>query len=184
MTVKSTVIETYKGIFFDTKDPQPDMVHINDIAHALGNLCRYSGHCSEFYSVAEHSVLTTQLAQHETDDTRLHLLCLLHDAPEAYLVDIPRPVKHQLTGYQTLESRVMWQIYLHFKINPPNEEERIFIKRMDNIALHTEAKELMISGGDNWGVPEQAHETIELPGPWAPRVAAIRWKRMFERLYV
>ena len=185
MIVNSTTIETYTGRFFDVANPQAKDVCIDDIAHALGNLCRYGGHCKEFYSVAEHSLLTAQIAAviDSLTSIRLLLLCLLHDAAEAYLVDVPRPVKIQLAEYIGIEAKVMAVIYEHLGIViPPTPYEKKFVKRMDNIALHTEAKYLMPSQGINWGIPEQAHEYIVLDKTHTSIEASLVWKRQLERL--
>ena len=182
MTVNSTTIETFTGRFFDVANPQVKDVCIDDIAHALGNLCRYGGHCKEFYSVAEHSILTTQIAAtiDPSNSIRLLLLCLLHDAAEAYLIDVPRPVKIQLPAYNAIEEKVMKVIYEHFDMEPPTNEEKTFVKRMDNIALHTEAKYLMPSQGLNWRITEQAYER-EITTPLRPKSASNFWKSIVEK---
>lgn len=79
-------------------DPRPEDIYIEDIAHALAHQCRYGGHCQRFYSVAEHSILVSRLVPKE------HALAgLLHDASEAYCVDVPAPLKRQLVGYKEIE---------------------------------------------------------------------------------
>ena len=98
-------METFTGRKFWPMDPTPDEVHIEDIAHALSMQCRYAGHCLRFYSVAEHSVLMAWwLYRHAGPATALQ--GLLHDASEAYLVDVPRPVKPYLTNYKAVEAKV------------------------------------------------------------------------------
>lgn len=185
MTVNLTTIETYTGRFFDVANPQAKDVCIDDIAHALGNLCRYGGHCKEFYSVAEHSRFTTTLAQIETTNIRMHKLCILHDAAEAYLIDVPRPVKAQLPAYEAIEKKAMSAIYEHFSLTPPTDEEKRFIKRMDNIALHTEAKHLMPSQGLNWGIPEQADTSFSFSF-WmniSPKESSFQYKQTVEDIW-
>jgi len=99
---KGDWMQTYTGRQFWPLDPRADEVHIEDIAHALSMQCRYAGHCKRFYSVAEHSV---HLARHVSPANALW--ALLHDASEAYLVDVPRPVKPYLAGYKDAEAKVM-----------------------------------------------------------------------------
>ena len=99
---KGDWLQTYSGRQFWPLDPRAEEVFIEDIAHALSMQCRYAGHCLRFYSVAEHSVL---LARHVSPENRLW--ALLHDASEAYLVDVPRPVKPFLPGYKQAENAVM-----------------------------------------------------------------------------
>jgi 5'-deoxynucleotidase YfbR-like HD superfamily hydrolase len=82
-------IQTYQGGCFEPFNPHPDQIHIRDIAHALALTCRFTGHCLDFYSVAQHSVMVSQIVSHK------HALAgLLHDASEAYLTDVASPIKH------------------------------------------------------------------------------------------
>lgn len=106
---KGDWLQTYSGRQFWPLDPRADEVFIEDVAHALSMQCRYAGHCLRFYSVAEHSVL---LARHVSPESRLW--ALLHDASEAYLVDVPRPVKPFLPGYKQAENSVMAAICERF----------------------------------------------------------------------
>ena len=99
-------MQTATGRKFWPLSPRADEVFIEDIAHSLSLQCRYAGHCLRFYSVAEHSVL---IARHLAAKyaPEVALWGLLHDASEAYLVDVPRPVKPYLTGYKDAEAKVM-----------------------------------------------------------------------------
>ena len=91
-------IETYSGKQFYLDGTDTDSIVIEDIAHALANLCRYNGHTNRFYSVAEHSVLVSYAVPKE-----YALWGLMHDASEAYLSDIPRPFKAMIANYKTME---------------------------------------------------------------------------------
>lgn len=95
-------MQTATGRKFWPMDPHADEVFIEDIAHSLSLQCRYAGHCLRFYSVAEHSVLIARhlAARHAPE---VALWGLLHDASEAYCVDIPRPLKPYLTNYKEIE---------------------------------------------------------------------------------
>lgn len=99
-------IHTFTGKQFYAFDPHPDDIDIRDIAHALAMTCRYSGHCNQFYSVAQHSVIISALVPDE-----MKLAALLHDAPEAYLTDIPRPIKHMFNEYSVPFSEIEDKIY-------------------------------------------------------------------------
>lgn len=124
-------IVTHTGKRFDYIAPKPEMVDIEDIAHALSQTCRFSGHCSEFYSVAQHSVIVSELVPPE------HALgALLHDATEAYLPDVPRPAKRLLNDFHVLEERVAAVIGMHFKTRSDDPQ----IKHADNLALYAEAR--------------------------------------------
>lgn len=95
-------MQTFSGASFTPAEPNPDTIHIEDIANALARQCRYGGHCLKFYSVAEHCC-------HVSDKASLvyKLSGLMHDASEAYLVDIPRPVKPLLQNYYAVEDKLM-----------------------------------------------------------------------------
>jgi hypothetical protein len=106
-------MQTASGRAYWPADPSHEDVDINDIAHALSMLCRYGGHSRWFYSVAEHSVLVSRMVPPEW---ALH--GLLHDATEAYLVDVPRPIKRHLTNYKELEQRNWVAICDAFGMDP------------------------------------------------------------------
>lgn len=107
-------IGTYSGRKFYPLDPNPADIDIVDIAHSLSMQCRYAGHCRRFYSVAEHSVL---LAEWMLGVAPEHALwALLHDASEAYLVDVPRPLKHSMPDYLAAERQVMRAVCKRFSL--------------------------------------------------------------------
>lgn len=110
-------MQTFTGRQFWPMDPRADEVFIEDIAHALSMQCRYAGHCLKFYSVAEHS---DHLAWwlYERYGAAVALWGLMHDASEAYLVDVPRPVKPFLAGYKPAEAKVMAVICERFGLPP------------------------------------------------------------------
>ena len=101
-----TWIQTYSGKRFDVNDPQADSIAIEDIAHSLALQVRFNGHCSRYYSVAEHSVNLADWVLHETGDRKAAFSALMHDASEAYLCDIPKPIKPLLTNYREIEDRI------------------------------------------------------------------------------
>lgn len=106
-------MQTFSGFQFWPLDPRANEIHIVDIAHALSMQCRYAGHCLRFYSVAEHSV---HLARYVSPKNAMW--ALLHDASEAYLVDVPRPVKPDLTNYKQIEAKVMAEVCKRFGLSP------------------------------------------------------------------
>ena len=132
-------MQTATGRKFWPMAPSPDEVFIEDIAHSLSMQCRYAGHCLRFYSVAEHSVLIARhlAASHAPE---VALWGLLHDASEAYLIDVPRPVKPYLTGYKMAEAAVMEVVCRRFGLAPfdmPPEvheaDERIIADELVNL---------------------------------------------------
>jgi len=160
MTVINTnwepYIETQSGRKFTFLSPKPDDIDITDIAHALSQQCRYNGHCKTFYSVAEHSVLVA---------SRLHpgiaLAGLLHDAAEAYLSDIPSPIKHYLPDYEKLEAGIEEAIFKKFHIWDTVQEHKAAIKKADLEQLATEAHYLLVSRGEDWSWTKEANIKVD-----------------------
>lgn len=133
---KPDCIRTYTGKSVNVFNPTADMICIEDIAHALSNQCRFGGHVPEFYSVAQHSVLCTQLLPRS-----LELAGLLHDASEAYLMDIPSPLKKGLINYKEIEDKMMSVIAEKFGFEYPLPEK---VKEVDKIVLEWEWSALML----------------------------------------
>lgn len=144
-------IQTFTGRAFYPNDPRVEDIDVIDIAHALSNLCRFTGHVKKFYSVAEHSERASQLAK-----PGFELAALLHDSSESYLVDVPAPIKPYLKGYKEIEQRLQRVIELYFGLEPGILESPE-VKRVDMIMLATEKRDLM-------GTPPPA-SWVELPDP-------------------
>ena len=104
-------IRTQTGIDFDIVDPDTWVFSMTDISFSLSNLCRFAGHLNGFYSVAEHSVRVSETLKEWGAPSDVQLLGLIHDATEAYMLDIPRPWKHLVrlgdTPYEDLETDMM-----------------------------------------------------------------------------
>lgn len=107
-------IRTFTGIYVNVFEPTEEMICIEDIAHALSNQCRFGGHLPVFYSVAQHSIIMSD-KMHESHK----LAALLHDASEAYLLDIPRPIKKGLSNYKEIEDKLMTAIAAKFGFEYP-----------------------------------------------------------------
>lgn len=140
-------IQTHSGRRFNPIKPNPDAIVIQDIAHALSMQCRFSGHCREFYSVAQHCVLVSYICDHKDA-----LWGLMHDATEAYLVDVPRPLKRsgKLEGYIEIEAVMTEAVCRRFAlpfVEPPS------VKKADTILLATEARDLMSPLHSDWQQP-------------------------------
>lgn len=132
-------IETYTGRLFYLDHPEFD---INDISHALAMKVRYGGHCSQFYSVAEHSVLVAKICM--TEGWADPFEGLMHDAVEAYIGDMPSPIKHRLPDFKALEHRLEHQLREQFGL--PSEMTP-GCKRADLLALYIEGRQLLSSRG-------------------------------------
>ena len=168
-------IQTHSGKQWHYNKPDIDSVDIEDIAHALSLLCRFGGHVSKFYSVAEHSVRASKIVPLD-----YQLWALMHDASEAYCVDVPSPLKHSpgLEGYAYFEAITMKAICESFELPWPEPPQ---VKQVDRTMLMTEQRDLMGVQAAPWsevGTP--------LPGiikPWSPKVAEKRFLKRFYELY-
>lgn len=140
-------IETHSGKKMYFLDPQPNMVDIEDIARSLSMQCRFSGHTSSFYSVAEHSIRVANYLFHKNLPCTIILQGLLHDASEAYLLDVPSPVKQCLINYKDIEYVLMATIMDKFGLDWPLSPE---VKEADTVMLKNEARQLLPSKGASW----------------------------------
>lgn len=140
------------GRYFNLARPNPDDIEIHDIAHALANICRFTGHVRSFYSVAQHSVLVSYVVPPE-----YALQGLLHDAPEAYVGDVAAPLKAMLPDYRAVERRVEMAVAERFGLPMDLHES---VKHADLRMLATEKRDLMPATGDVWPV-ELTHQPLE-----------------------
>lgn len=173
MNRKGDWMQTYSGIQYWPLDPDPKEVNIEDIAHALSLSCRYNGHCLRFYSVAEHSV---HLSQYVTEDAALW--ALLHDASEAYITDIIRPIKPHLTNYYTLEDLNMKAICERFGLPELMPSE---VKDADNRILLDELNQNMTKPPAPWNIPGTPLG-VDL-NFWSPETAELMFLNRFHELY-
>lgn len=140
-------LDKYKDIYVCTcsgkkvyfLDLHQDMICIEDIAHSLSRICRFNGHSSKFYSIAEHSLMTALMVE-----DRLKIYALLHDAGEAYLSDVSRPLKLIINHcgddiYNKIEKDILHVINAKFGFSSLSEEDKYKIKLADNTALYVES---------------------------------------------
>lgn len=175
------------GRLFWPLDPRPSEVRVDDIAHSLSLTCRFAGHCREFYSVAQHSLLVAELVERIAPE--LALQALLHDAAEAYLGDIPRPLKpyvwiedaetevNATAGtFDAFEEGLLAVIFEGLDV--PDLYDDGIVTHADEVALATEARDLM--GDPRWpGLPDPDPRPI---CPIGPDAAARAFLAAFERL--
>lgn len=135
-------IRTYSGLYVNVFEPTEDMICIEDICHALSNQSRFSGHVYKFFSVAQHS---SNCAWNVEDEHKP--AALLHDATEAFLVDIPTPIKNNLEHYKRLEDNLNRIIANKFGYQYPFHES---IKKVDRQMLQLEWDNLMINHDSKW----------------------------------
>jgi uncharacterized protein len=157
-------IQLHNGAPFWPLDPRPEEIDIETIAHALSMLCRFGGHATRFYSVAEHSVYVSRMVP-PVDA----LWALLHDATEAYLVDLPRPIKGMLPGYKAAEDRLMGVIAERFGLT---QDMPVSVKDADWRMLFTERDQVMHPSLIPWETKGKPYDlTITGLPPEAARVA-------------
>jgi len=158
-----TWILTHSGERFDLLNPQPGMVRLLDIVHALAHTARFNGHTAWHYSVAQHSLLVASLVPPEHQ-----LVALLHDATEAYLGDVTRPLKRLLDCYQELEHRVWQCICERFGLD---SELPDCVHEADRIALATERRDLMPRDDAPWECLAGISPLARRIGRWSPEKA-------------
>lgn len=175
---ESCWLQTLTGVMFYPLAPTPEMINITDIAGSLSKQCRYMGHCRWFYSIAEHCVHVAEQVSYANK-----LTALLHDASEAYLTDVPRPVKPFLTNYYDLEDRLMRVIAERYGIQWPLPPE---VKEADTAILSDERTQNMnpalvdeANDPKMWGNPLPALG-IELKF-WTPDQAMNEFMLAFQR---
>lgn len=169
-------IETFSGGTFHLTIPAPEDVSIQDIAHSLSLLCRFTGHTRQFYSVAQHSVLVSTLVPQD-----LALEGLLHDASEAYIGDLSSPLKgvilESTTAFLDIETHIHEVIAKRFGTTFPHPPE---IKEADNIAVVTERRDFMMPNGTEWaGMPAPLEEELVAMSSTVARAAFLdRFKEL------
>lgn len=159
-------IQTHSGRAMHPLDPRVEEIDIFDIAHSLALQCRYTGHVKNFYSVGEHSVRVSHIVPPE-----YAMWGLLHDASEAYLTDMSRPVKRSSVlgaEYVKVEKRLMEVICEKFNLTLPEPPE---VKKADNILLMTEKRDLLANGNCLPKWQETEEPLVETIIPWSWQIA-------------
>jgi hypothetical protein len=179
-----TCIQTFTGKMFYPLRPVVRDICIEDIAHALSHQCRFSGHTRHHYSVAQHSVHVYQAVKSSrrwpAPADKLLRWALLHDASEAYLVDLPSPLKASSTlgpAYETAEKRLMRAVCRKFQMPQKMPDE---IKLADLQVLAAEARDLMTPNA-YWGKLGVTpwHATVH---PWQPEVAKATFLKVYREI--
>ncbi|MBQ8589486.1 MAG: hypothetical protein IJ486_03430 [Firmicutes bacterium] len=139
-----TYIHTYRGNAVNIENPQLEVIDIEDIAHALAFLCRGGGHTKFFFPVARHCVYCAKEAQARGYSNEVVLACLLHDASEAYMVDLPSPIKDNLfPEYRNYEGKVLECVYRKFIGRSLTDEELRLVDDVDHTLLMYDLKYLL-----------------------------------------
>lgn len=184
-----TILETVTGVMFDCDDPKIHMVNLDDIAWSLSRQSRFNGHTIPVvpYSVAQHCVLVSDDLAVNHNNQDLLLAALLHDSAEAYISDIPSPVK-QIPGVREkikeLEDKILKVVFDSFEVPWPSDDEWELIHMADLKCRAIEAHAFMFSRGSKWhGLPEVSLLDLQrFEQPWESITAYNAFKDRF-RIY-
>ncbi len=166
---------TFTGTRFWPLDPRPEDIELEDIAHALSNICRFGGHSLQFYSVAQHSVLVSEMLTPENK-----FVGLMHDATEAYCGDMIRPLKRHMPSYREVEQKIWEAIAIKFGLPM---EIPVEVKQADNTALVTERRDLVRHTDHKWVVEEMGYRprtqrVISMPADEAKWLFLARYREL------
>ena len=173
-------LQTVSGRWVNPFDPDPEQLDAGDIARALANQCRFGGHSRVFYSVAQHCVIVSRVVEDRGGDVEAVFAALMHDATEAYLGDMPHPLKHRSAlgeAFKAAEDHLERAIRDRFRIAPDVPE----IKRVDRSLLATERRAF---SAEDWHWPElEGVEPLDLElTAWSPDEAAEAFARRYAEL--
>jgi hypothetical protein len=169
---KNTWLQTYSGKRVSVLDPQPEEIDISDIIFSLSKQCRFNGHCSEFYSVAEHSVRGSTLASKLGYSELVQKEFLLHDATEGYVGDLIKPVKCVLPEFSDIESK-FWKV-ISDKFGLPNVQSEE-VHYLDAVMVTWEKRDLL-PNSETWPrLPDISSMRL-------PKLEPVPWKTAQESM--
>lgn len=179
----SGAIQTYTGVLFDPLAPDPAAIDVEDVAHALAHHCRFGGHARVYYSVGQHSCVVADAVEATGATAEERLWALLHDATEAYLVDLPHPLKHRSAlGVPFRDAEALVQAAVCERFGLPVEPPPI-VKRVDRAALAAERAALMRPTADAaWPELDGIVPLAVAIEPWPPERAKTEFLERFCRL--
>jgi len=178
-------MQTYTGGQFWPLDPRPEDILVVDIAQALSMTCRYNGHVTAFYSVAEHSVILSNFVSPENA-----LAALLHDAAEAYVGDMVRPLKQDMPQFKEAEDKILGMIFAKYGLDTERVDDKIVpfipdeVHDADNRILLDEKNQLLARGSYQWHQELNGTKRLGVDVHcWSPRVAKEEFMYRFDQLW-
>lgn len=165
-------IQTYSGKAFWPLTPRATDLDIEDIAHSLSMQCRFNGHCRVFYSVAEHCVRVSHILPQESA-----FWGLMHDAGEAYLVDMPKPLKRMMPEFEAHENNLLQEIAAFYGLSWPIPDD---VHTADVVLLMTEKRDLMSPEPQSWGI--EVEPLAEVITPMTQEQAKAAFLARYEEL--
>jgi hypothetical protein len=161
----------HSRIRFQYLNPKPELILIEDIAHSLSNICRFTGHPEYHYSVAHHSVILSYLVSQQNS-----LWALLHDAAEIYVNDLSSSLKSIIGGrYNKIEGSIMKQICIKFGLPVKEPKE---VKSLDHILTINELWALIDDSYLEEGIPK----IFDSITPWTAKQSKINFLARFNEL--
>jgi 5'-deoxynucleotidase YfbR-like HD superfamily hydrolase len=177
--VLGSTIKLFTGGYYDVKSPRAEDVRIEDIAHVLANICRFGGHIPRYYSVAEHSVQCYRKACRESQSWEVRFACLMHDASEAYIGDVVKPLKVLLDPiYGPIENANERAIAEAFGIDFASTKPEW--KRIDREMLIAERNAIFGNDGHKWTDEDQVATFVLQPDFYSPIDAESKFLNCFE----
>jgi len=176
-----STIRLCSGAYLDLLNPDPVLITLRDVSRALSNICRFGGQCDHFYSVAEHSVACMERAQHEDLSPQVQLACLMHDAAEAFLGDVVKPLKVIIDPlYGPLETQMEAAIAKAFGVDFETTEADW--KRIDRMLLIAERHALFSPDKVTWTGEGEVERIDYQPHCHTPLLARVDFEDCFELL--
>lgn len=172
--IKNT-IKVSAGHYVDLASPDPETIEIRSIAAALSKTCRFGGHCPRFYTVAEHSVHAVGLAMQDNITEEAMRAILLHDATEAYVGDVVKPLKAMLPEYQVIESNIEQAVSARFNIDFVRYGD--VVKRYDRLMLKAEKIQMWPDDREEFGFAGLEHRPVIFQF-WSPLLAEEEFLKM------